>query len=289
MIAAPAGCGRRIDSGTVLQRAYRAPAGEFAPWVSRIVRLGFLAKGLIYSLIGLLAFRLAFGLRGGRIVDASGALRTVLRQPFGQVLLIVLSIGILGYAAYYIFEAVMDVRRRGGGIRGWTERSLTIIKAGAYGTIGLEALRLVFINRRSSGDAEGTARAVMQFPLGDWFLVLVGVGIAAYSVRQLKMTWDGTFDDDLNVPLVRREAPWLLRVGRFGIGARSIIIMLMGVTLFLAGIERRPSNADGYRESLVTILSQPFGPWLLAAVGAGLFCFGVFQLSHVRYARIACD
>jgi len=80
-----------------------------------------------------------------------------------------------------------------------------------------------------------------------------------------------------------------LRFARFGIGARSVIIVLMGVTLFLAGIEHRPSNADGYRESLLTILSQPFGPWLLGAVGAGLFCFGVFQLFHVRYARIACD
>ena len=129
----------------MLQRAYAALAADFAPWVSRIVRLGYFAKGLIYSLIGLLAFRVAFGLRGGRLVDPSGALLTLLRQPFGQVLLTVIGVGILGYAAYYVFEAVMDTRRKGGGIRGWTDRSLTIIKAVAYGTIGLQALRLVFV------------------------------------------------------------------------------------------------------------------------------------------------
>ncbi len=274
----------------MLQRAHAgSAAADFSPWVGRIVRLGFVAKGLIYALMGLLALRVAFGLRGGRLVDASGALRTLLRQPFGQVLLIVIGAGILGYAAYYIFEAVVDIRRKGGGIRGWTDRSLSIIKGGAYGTIGLEALRLVFISRGPSGDAEGTARAVMQFPLGDWFLILVGVGVAVYGISQLKMTWDGRFDDDVDVARARREVPWLLSFGRFGIGARSVIIVLMGVTLFLAGIEHRPSNADGYRESLITILSQPFGPWLLGAVGAGLFCFGVFQLFHVRYARIACD
>ena len=33
----------------------------------------------------------------------------------------------------------------------------------------------------------------MQFPLGDWFLVLVGVGVAVYGLSQLKMTWDGKF------------------------------------------------------------------------------------------------
>lgn len=273
----------------MLQRSHRAAATDFSPWVSRIVRLGFFAKGLIYSLIGLLAFRVAFGLGGGRIVDASGALRTLLRQPFGQVLLIVIGIGILGYAGYYIFEALMDVRRKGGGIRGWTDRGLTIIKAVVYGLIGLEALRLTFFDRRASGDAEDTARTVMLFPLGDWFLILVGVGVAAYGVNQLRMIWQGGFDDDIDVPRVRREVPWLLRFGQFGIGARSIIIMLMGITLVLAGIEHRPSNADGYRESLMTILSQPFGPWLLGAIGAGLFCFGIFQLCHVRYARIGCD
>ena len=266
-----------------------APAADFAPWVGVIVRLGYFAKGLIYSLIGILAFRVAFGLRGGRLVDPSGALQTILRQPFGQVLLIAVGIGILGYAGYYIFEASMDVRRKGGGIRGWTDRSLTIIKAAVYGVIGLEALRLTLFDRRASGDAEDTARAVMQFPLGDWFLVLVGVGVAVYGVMQLKMTWDGKFDDDLDVPRVRSEVPWLLPFGRFGIGARSIIIVLMGIALFLAGIQQRPSDADGYRESLIAILSQPFGAWLLAAVGSGLFCFGIFQLFHVRYARIACD
>lgn len=273
----------------MLQRAATATPADVSPWVSRLVRLGFFAKGLIYSLIGLLAFRLAFGIRGGQIVDASGALRTLLRQPFGQIVLIVLGVGILGYAAYYIFEALVDVRRQGGGIRGWTNRSLTVIKGGAYGTIGLEALRLVFISRSPSGDAEGTARTVMQFPLGDWFLILVGIGVAVYGVMQLKMTWDGRFDDDIDVPRARREMPWLLPFARFGIGARSIIIVLMGATLVLAGLEHRPSDADGYRESLITILSQPFGAWLLGAVGAGLMCFGVFQLFHVRYARIACD
>ena len=33
------------------------------PWVSRIVRLGYLAKGVIYTSIGALAMRVAFGMR----------------------------------------------------------------------------------------------------------------------------------------------------------------------------------------------------------------------------------
>ncbi len=259
---------------------------DLSPWVLRVVRLGFLAKGLIYSLIGILAFRLAIGMRGGRLVDSSGVLRTLLGQPFGLIMLVVISFGILGYAAYYVFEAVMDTRHRGGGLKGWTSRTLTIIKAVAYGTIGVEALRLVLGNRKAAGGPEETASTVMLFPLGAWFLVLVGLGIAIYGVMQLRMTWNGKFDDDLDEARVRREASWLLTIGRLGIGARSIILVLMGFTLSWAGIERQPSNADGYRESLMMLFFQPFGGWILAAIGGGLFLFGVFELAHVKYARI---
>jgi len=155
-----------------------------------------------------------------------------------------------------------------------------------YGTIGIEALRLVLGDRTPAGGPEKTASIVMLFPLGAWFLVLVGVGIAIYGFTQMRMTWNCTFDDDLDEAWVRREAHWLLTMGRLGIGARSIILVLMGLALSWAGIEQRPSNADGYRESMMTILAQPFGSWLLAAVGGGLFLFGVFELAHVKYARI---
>lgn len=263
----------------------KAPA-DLSPWVLRVVRLGFLAKGLIYSLMGILAFRLAIGLSGGRIVDASGVLRTLLVQPFGLIMLAVISFGILGYAAYYVFEAAMDTRHRGGGLKGWTHRTLTIIKAVAYGTIGVEALRLVLGDRTAAGGPEETASIVMLFPLGAWFLVLVGVGIAIYGFTQLRMTWNCKFDDDLDEARVRRDARWLLTIGRLGIGARSIILVLIGLTVAWAGVEQRPSNADGYRESLMTLFFQPFGGWILAAIGGGLFLFGLFELAHVKYARI---
>lgn len=254
------------------------------PWIGRLVRLGYLAKGLIYILIGVLAARVALGMRGGRLTDASGILTTLLRQPFGLVMLSLIGIGIVAYAGYYIFEALADTRHKGGGVKGWIQRSLTIIKAVAYGTIGLEALNIVLRDRRPSGGAEANARMVMRFPLGDVVLVLVGIGIAVYGLTQLQLVWQGRVDDDIDESRVRREVPWLLPFGRFGIAARSVILLLMGGTLLWAGLRERPSDADGYSEALRAIAA--FNPWLLAAMGAGLLCFGIYQVGHARYARI---
>ena len=256
-------------------------------WVSRIVRLGYLAKGLIYTLIGVLALRVAFGMRGGRLTDPSGILLTILRQPFGRFLLLVIGIGIVGYAAYYLFEAIADLRRKGGGFRGWRARSLTMIKAGAYGTVGIQALMIVFLDGRPRSNPEDSARTMMQFPLGAALLFLIGIGIAVYGFTQIRMAWRGQVDEDLDAARVRREARWVLPLGRAGAGARGVILIMMGTGLAWAGVSRRAQAADGYRDVLLAIAA--IDPMLLAAMGAGLLCFGLYQLCHARYAKLAVN
>src|SRR5688500_8237593 len=241
------------------------------PWVARVVRLGYLAKGLIYSLIGVLALRVALGMSGGRLTDPSGVLTTVLSQPFGRIMLGIIGIGIVGYAAYYIFEAAADLRRRGGGMRGWSSRGLTMIKAAVYGTIGVQALLAVFFDRLPVDGTEQGARVVMQFPLGGWLLMAIGIGVAMYGMAQLMMAWRGGDVGNIDVSRVGRGAPWLLPVGRVGSAARSVILILMGATFARSGWRDRASDADGIREALRTIAS--FDPWLLTAIGAGLLCF----------------
>ena len=49
-------------------------------------RAGFVARALVYGIIGLLAFDLAIG-HGGKITNQQGALRTVEQRSFGHLLL----------------------------------------------------------------------------------------------------------------------------------------------------------------------------------------------------------
>lgn len=255
------------------------------PWVLRLVRLGYVAKGVIYALMGVLAMRVAFGMSGGRLTDPSGVLLQIVHQPFGFALLTTLGIGIIAYSAYYVVEAIGDLRHKGNRWRGWLDRSLTIFKAAAYGAIGLQALALAFLGDRPNGSPEAQARMALQFPLGSVLLVLIGLGVAIYGVTELKLAWAGGVDEDIDAAWVRREARWVLTLGRVGTGARAVVLVLMGVALFRAGVRERPSDADGYREILAAIAS--INPWLLAAMGSGLLCFGLYQLCHARYAKLA--
>jgi len=264
-----------------------ATRAELRPWLCGLVRVGYAAKGIIYLLIGVLAFRLASGIAGGRVTDGFGVLRVLARQPFGTLLLGAIGVGILAYTGWQIAEGIWDTRRRGGGWRGWTMRSLTILKGVVYGAIGWEAIRIVLGIRARSQTADDYAGQAMRVPLGDVFLVLVGLGIAIYGVLQIRQAWMARFDDELDCRRLRREVgSWALAIGRAGTGARGVILGVMGITLMRAGFDRRPSQAGGLANSLWILFGQPYGRWLLMAIATGLMCFGVFQLLHARYAKL---
>src|SRR5256885_9305787 len=69
-------------------------------------RSGFIARGLIYGIIGLLAVKLALG-DGGKTTSQAGALRTLAHQPFGRLLLILVAVGLAGYALWRFVRAAL--------------------------------------------------------------------------------------------------------------------------------------------------------------------------------------
>ena len=76
-----------------------------------LARAGFVARGLVYGIIGLLALKLAIG-SGGKATDQQGAMRTLAQQPFGKVLLLALAVGLAGYAMWRFTRAALGRARR---------------------------------------------------------------------------------------------------------------------------------------------------------------------------------
>jgi hypothetical protein len=78
----------------------------------------------------------------------------------------------------------------------------------------------------------------------------------------------------------------LTRISRFGVGARGVIVAVLGVFLTRAALTHDPSAAAGTRESVMEIANAVQGRWLLVAIAAGLFAYGVDQALHARCRRI---
>src|SRR5687767_1951819 len=104
----------------------------------RLARLGYASKAVIYGIVGVLAI-LAVTNRGGTITDTGGALRVVLAQPFGRSLLMLLAVGLCGYAMWRLLDAIADPDHMGASPRGLVSRIGNAVRGCIYGALGVEA------------------------------------------------------------------------------------------------------------------------------------------------------
>ena len=262
------------------------------PWVERLARLGYAAKGLVYCLIGVLAIQVALGV-GGQTTGTEGALQTISRQPYGQVLLLITAIGLFGYALWRIIQAILDPDHNdSNSAKRIVQRIAYAISGLIYGFLGWEAVRIV-MGSISSGDEDGTEHWTAQLmaqPFGRWLVGLVGLIIIGSGLFQVYYGWAAKFREELKLhQMSPNERIWAIRSGRWGYIARGIIYAIIGGFLVWAGIEINPNNAVGLEELLDKVAQQPFGVWLLALTALGLISYGAFAFVEARYRNIEVE
>src|SRR4029077_16576517 len=76
------------------------------PVFEALARAGYLARGALYAVIGILAIRLAQGVSGPR-PNQQGAMQQIEHQRFGHALLILIAIGLGGYALWRLAQALV--------------------------------------------------------------------------------------------------------------------------------------------------------------------------------------
>src|SRR6266581_6029540 len=115
----------------VNEAKYKSRRAATSPWMIRLARLGYTVKGIVYVVIGWLAGMLAIG-HGGKATDQSGAIQTINSLPLGKFLLIVVAIGLLGYALWSFIQTVFDPDREGHDAKGIGARLGVAFVGGAY-------------------------------------------------------------------------------------------------------------------------------------------------------------
>ena len=249
--------------------------------------MGYAAKAVIYGIVGVLAILTAVN-RGGSITDPSGALRVVLTRPFGRILLLVLAVGLCGYAAWRLLDAVMDPDRAGTSPLGWVTRIGNAVRGCVYGALGLEAMRLLRGLRGSTGDqAELWTARIFDWPFGQYAIAIVGAIVAIYGGSQfVQATW-GSHGAKLDwSPIPFEFRPLLKKMCRFGVAVRACLLVTLGMFLVRAALTHDPNQAAGPRESMLRLGSLFEGRWFPALVAAGVIAYAVDQAIHARCRRI---
>lgn len=258
-----------------------------APWIARLARAGYAAKGTIYLVIGLLALRAAFG-TGGGTTDSQGALATIGQSGAGRLLVLAMGVGLAGYAVWALLAAWLDAEDRGDDAKGVAIRIGQGARGLAYGLLGVRASMLAAGNGGGNGDgAERWSAEALQMPGGRVVLGLVAAGFLAYAGYQFWRGLRKNLQKRLRLggadPGVMR---WVLRIARFGIVARGLVFLVIAWLFFRATREGDAGEAGGIGDSLATLQDAAYGGPLLALVAAGLMGYGVWQLCNARYREI---
>jgi len=254
-------------------------------WVENYARLGFVAKGIVYLMLGVLALRAALG-TGGRITAPHGVVSEILDSRHGTVLVAVLAVGLAGYSLWRFIEAFGDANRKGKNPSSVVVRAGYAFSGSVYGLLAFDAARLV-LGAPGGPERSHVLRFVLGGPLGGLLVVLVALGLLGYAGHQfLKAVW-GQVDDELNLAAAPRPtARWVTRITNFGTGARAVVFALVSVLLIRAAAT--PASAAGVDtgDALRFAAGLPEGRWWLAFVALGFAAYGLEQFVQAFYRRI---
>jgi fumarate reductase subunit D len=247
-----------------------------------LARSGFVARGLVYGLIGVLAIKLALG-SASKAADQQGALKTIAQQPFGKVLLIGVAIGLAGYALWRFLHALLG--------HGPEHSDSRFDRVAAFGSGVVYAIICAVAVEILLGAGEKSphkaAAGVFGWPAGTWLVGVIGGALVGVALYQGYRGISGDFLDDSKTeemrPKIRRWIEW---IGTFGHLARMVIFGLVGVFLIRSAVEFNPAKAVGLDGALAKVAHASYGPYMLGIVATGLIAFGVYSLSDARYRRI---
>lgn len=258
------------------------------PIMEGFIRLGFAAKGIVYLVIGLLAEQAAFDVTSDT-ADTEEALIEIIVQPFGEVLLTILAIGLCFYALWRFIQAILDPEHSD------SYRPIRLLQRLGYAVSGLSYAGVAYTaiqlltglgNMTNEDSAEVWTEWLILKPFGEWLigiggLVVIGVGLTymygGYSKRYLSDLQSEQLDSMFE--------HWAIQFGRFGYAARGFVFVLIGFFLVKAALLSDAKQVDGLGGVLSRLAGSELGTVVLAIVAFGFISYAGYMMVTAWYRR----
>jgi hypothetical protein len=272
-------------ASTAQELIQEVATGE-SPIIDRIARLGLLANGVVFLIVGAFALRFVLGFGQG-LAGPEDALAILPRQPFGWIALALLSLGLWAYAVWKLVQAIIDPEHKGTGFVGMMERVAFGFTALAYLTLGMAGFQLLLGGQVGGATAPEELVAKILAPhLGRSVVGLFGGIFVLAGVLQVRMGVTARFRHILALErMSRTEVIAVLVLGCLGYLALGIVSTVIGYFLIRVALLYDPRAAGGWEEALALLASLDPGRWALGAVAAGVVSYGLFFVMMVRDRR----
>lgn len=241
---------------------------------------------MVYGVVGVLAFKVAIG-AGGRTESQTGAFQTIAHQSFGEVLLIVLAIGLAGYAIWRLIEGVTASPADGERTDEVRRRVSALASASAYAVLCYGAIEIIAGAQTSGGSPKHATAGILGWPGGPVLVTIAGLVAIGVGLYQGYKGVARRFEDQSHTEqMAERTRQAFAALGVVGHVARAVIFILVGYGLIKAALDYSPKKAIGLDGALQKLAHASGGPLLLGMVALGFLAFALYSIADARYHKV---
>jgi hypothetical protein len=270
-------------AGTVVSKGH--------DWKESIGRLGLVGQGVVATIVGVLAIRIAMGDKD-EAATSEGAVAWLAHQPLGKFLLVALTVALFALAVWRFLCALMGDPVEGSEPK---DRLKYAVLGVVYLLLAITTLGITIANWTGSGDSaeseesgdEGSQQAastLFEWPAGRWLVGILGVAVIGYAGYNFyKQVVKKKFAERLDAA----EGSWVVRLGLIGYTAQSLVYAVVGYFFVQAAIAFKSTTAKGPSGALIELAETAWGKALLWVIAIGLFAYGVFCIAEAKYRKAA--
>jgi hypothetical protein len=247
-------------------------------------RAGFAVSGVLHVLTGSVAIQLASGKAGQ--ADQGGAVAQLAGQPAGLLLLWTGFAACVALALWQTGNAVfaygqLEAKKKVG------KKLSASGKAVVFAVIALTFAASASGHSKNSGQSTSDFTvSIMKAPGGAFLLIAIGAAVAVVGIVFVVLGCKASFKKDLRLPPSGTGRSVVTGLGVLGYVAEGVALLLVGLLFIIATVYARPRESTGLDGGLKALREQPYGVYMLAAVGAGLICYGLYLMVKAKLARM---
>ncbi|OAD77665.1 hypothetical protein PHYBLDRAFT_141535 [Phycomyces blakesleeanus NRRL 1555(-)] len=268
---------------------------KFVTWLGRF---GFIAKGIVYGIIGVLTCTNATGAwtpNGSQNNESpQGAFLLLGGIPaVGRPILVIMAIGLITYIIWRFWEAItgqgqdINMGKKGNFFR---YRLSPFVSGCVYAAYTYYVIQMIY----QTAEEQQTTASSKEFPaswtssmIGRAGIGVLGIAFIIATITQLVNAITGNFITDLKTsdPNARRwEAIIVHTAGRIGFVARGAVFCTMSGFFWDSLAKRNESGRQNMTAAALSKLAENrAGRAFMIILGTGLVIYALFAISNVHY------
>ena len=246
-------------------------------------RIGIASKGIVFLFIALLALFAAIG-SGGQKTGTRGALRYVAEQPFGQLFLLILGIGLTGYVLWRWYQFYHDVNRYGKSFLGILNRIGFLFSGLFYGYLAFYAVKLALAI--GYDDHKKSVDDLLSSENGTLITIIIGLIIIGKAIFEFYLVYSKLYRLDIETSDKNKASNDVLyRWGQFGFISRGLVFGMMGYMTVKTGLAAR-TNVLNTKTKAMEQFEIEFGSTLFFLLAFGLLGYAVFMFIKAKHIKL---